>query len=361
MLHFPLQPWRVSLLTTVLLACAGVGRAQVGAALSAPLSVPAQVTVQTVTVQAGDTAYAIARRVGLRVETLLALNHLTAPDLKVGQVLLVQDPYRHSVQPGETLYALSRRYGVSVDALLAENLLPVGAVLTVGQVLKLPAAATRPAAAVPALAAAPFQPAQAPASPVPASPTQPLQTPSGGLAQLVPPPVLSGPVLDVPAGERPAPPTAGGGPFWAAPEPLPAPPEALPTLPGDWRSAALAMLGTPYVYGGTTRAGLDCSGFVLQVFTPLGVRLPRVSADQARTGLPVEAGQLQPGDLLFFDTEGRGRVSHVGIYLGDDTFVSANSYRGKVSIDTLMADHYWGPRYLGARRVLGTPYAQQAP
>jgi cell wall-associated NlpC family hydrolase len=358
MLQFSFQPWRVSLLTTVLLACAGGARAQVGVA---PLSVPAQVTVQTVTVQAGDTAYAIARRVGLRVETLLALNHLTAPDLKVGQVLLLQDPYRHSVQPGETLYALSRRYGVSVDALLAENLLPVGAVLTVGQVLKLPASATRPTAAAPVLSpltAAPFQPAQASAS---SSNSQPLQTPSGGLASLVPPPVLSGPLLGAPVGELPAPPTAEGGPSWAAPEPLPASPEALPSLPGDWRSAALAMLGTPYVYGGTTRDGLDCSGFVLQVFTPLGVRLPRVSADQARTGVPVEAGQWQPGDLLFFDTEGRGRVSHVGIYLGDDTFVSANSYRGRVSIDALMADRYWGPRYLGARRVLGTPYAQQAP
>ncbi|GGM07655.1 C40 family peptidase [Deinococcus aerophilus] len=352
MLQFSFQSWRVSLLTTVLLACAASARAQV-----APL--PAQaVTVQTVTVQAGDTAYAIARRVGLRVETLLALNHLTAPDLKVGQVLLVQDPYRHSVQPGETLYALSRRYGVSVDALLAENLLPVGAVLTVGQVLKLPVSAIRPAAPVVApLATAPFQPAQAPAA---SSNSQPLQTSSGGLPPLVLPTALSAPLRSA-AGEQPALPTAALGPSWAAPEPLPAPPEALPALSSDWRSAALAMLDTPYVYGGTTRAGLDCSGFVLQVFTPLGVRLPRVSADQARTGLPVEAGQLQPGDLLFFDTEGRGRVSHVGIYLGDDTFVSANSYRGKVSIDALMTDRYWAPRYLGARRVLGTPYAQQAP
>jgi peptidoglycan endopeptidase LytE len=124
---------------------------------------------------------------------------------------------------------------------------------------------------------------------------------------------------------------------------------------------ALALVGTPYHYGGTTPAGLDCSGFVLQVFTPLGVRLPRVSADQAQVGQPVAVQDLQPGDLVFFDTEGGGRISHVGIYLGDDTFVSANSYQGKVSLDTLMADRYWGPRYRGARRVLGSPYAVQKP
>ncbi|MFC6662066.1 C40 family peptidase [Deinococcus multiflagellatus] len=127
----------------------------------------------------------------------------------------------------------------------------------------------------------------------------------------------------------------------------------------DWRQAALALLNTPYLYGGTTPRGTDCSGFVLQVFTPLGVSLPRTSADQARAGQEVDPDDLQPGDLVFFDTEGRGRVTHVGIYLGEDQFVSANSYQGRVTVDTLRADRYWGPRYLLARRILNSPLASR--
>ena len=174
-----------------------------------------------------------------------------------------------------------------------------------------------------------------------------------------PEPLSSQPLPSEPPSGQPLP--AAEGP--AIPITSPAEPEvpSVATLPGDWRGMAMALLGTPYRFGGTSRAGLDCSGFVLQVFTPLGVRLPRVSADQARVGQPVAADQLQPGDLVFFDTAGGGRISHVGIYLGGDTFVSANSYQGKVSLDTLMADRYWAPRYRGARRVLNSPYAVQNP
>lgn len=299
----------------------------------------------TVTVQAKDTAYGIARRAGISVEALLALNGLHSPDLKIGQTLRVSSVARHVVGPKETLYALSRHYGVSVNALLAENTLPEGALLSVGQVLMLPVGAALPSPAQ----AAPV--ALAPAS----GPLAVVSVPSA--PALVPPAVLSA----VPQPPEPLPSAAPLGPVFVPPEAAapPEPPGA--ALSADWRGLAMALLGTPYRYGGTTPAGLDCSGFVLQVFTPLGVSLPRVSADQARVGQPVEADALQPGDLVFFDTAGGGRISHVGIYLGADTFVSANSYQGKVSLDTLMADRYWGPRYRGARRVLSGPLAVQAP
>jgi len=117
----------------------------------------------------------------------------------------------------------------------------------------------------------------------------------------------------------------------------------------------MALLGVPYVYGGSTPSGLDCSGFVVQVFSPLGVQLPRRSADQAQSGVAVALPDLQAGDLVFFDTEGRGQVTHVGIYLGDGQFVNANSYRKQVAVDRLQGDPYWGPRLLGARRVLPAP------
>lgn len=319
----------------------------------------------TVTIQAKDTAYAVAKRAGISVETLLALNGLRSPDLKIGQILRVSRTARHIVAAKETLYALSRRYGVSVDAILAENALPEGAILEVGQVLLLPANATLPPtqSAPVALAPTPGPLASGPLVMVPVLSLSSTLTAPPVLSAAQPPAPLpsqtlpSQPLPSEPLSGQPLP--AEEGP--AIPNPAEPDVPSVATLPGDWRGMAMALLGTPYRYGGTSRSGLDCSGFVLQVFAPLGVRLPRVSADQARVGQPVAADQLQPGDLVFFDTAGGGRISHVGIYLGADTFVSANSYQGKVSLDTLMADRYWAPRYRGARRVLNSPYAVQKP
>ena len=302
----------------------------------------------SVTVQPGDTAFSLARRAGLSVEALLALNGLTRPDLRVGQVLTLRDgPRTHVTQPGETLYALARRYGVTVDALLAASSLPPGAALRAGPVLTLPAGATdRGVTGAPA-----------PASPVPAGLPLPAGVVGSPFLPATPAPVA--PVLQ-PAREMPRVQGPAALPVAAVAGEASGEVTASP-LPGDWRGAALALLGTPYVFGGEARSGLDCSGFVRQVFTPLGVALPRVSADQARAGAAVDDHDLRPGDLLFFDTEGRGRVSHVGIYLGDDQFISANSYLGRVSVDRLRSDRYWGPRYLWARRVLDGPVALTRP
>ncbi|WP_189064262.1 C40 family peptidase [Deinococcus seoulensis] len=332
------------------LPCAPLAAAQ-GLTPAAPVSVPAAGDLRgldRVTVQAGDTAFSLARRAGLSVEALLALNGLSSPDLRVGQVLRLRETptappahLTHAVQPGETLYALSRRYGVSVDALLAGNDLPPGAVLRAGQVLRLPAGAHDGGTGGGVVAA----PLPASTSPAPTAPGV------GGSPFLPVAPAQVTPVLhpaqEMPRVQRSAPdePTAAQVEPHIAPQPT------------DWRSAALALLGTPYRFGGEAVSGADCSGFVRLVFTPLGVNLPRVSADQAQVGQPVADSDLRPGDLLFFDTEGQGRVSHVGIYLGDDSFVSANSYQGRVSVDRLRADRYWGPRYLWARRVLGSPVA----
>lgn len=338
-----------ALVLTSLLSLGGLAGAQSASAQSAG---PGGLQVMTVTVQARDTAYAIARRAGLRVEVLLNLNGLRSPDLEIGQVLRVSATARHVVGSKETLYGLSHRYGVSIDALLAENTLPESVVLSVGQVLTLPASATLPTAAP-----SPASPSPTALAPAPG----PLAvTPVLGLPRLIAPPVLS---VGVPQPPEALPGVAQGpeAPLPSAAAPAPQVPTIPTALPGTWMGAAMALLGTPYRYGGNTRAGLDCSGFVLQVFAPLGVRLPRVSTDQARMGQPVAASDLQPGDLVFFDTAGGGRISHVGIYLGGDTFISANSYQGKVGVDHLLADRYWGPRYRGARRVLSAPYAVQAP
>jgi cell wall-associated NlpC family hydrolase len=111
---------------------------------------------------------------------------------------------------------------------------------------------------------------------------------------------------------------------------------------------AMRYIGVPYVFGGNTPEGFDCSGFTRYVFARGGVWLPRMADEQYEMGRPVAKAKLQPGDLVYFTTYAPG-VSHVGIYLGDGKFISATSSRG-VAV-AYLADSYWGPRYIGARRV----------
>jgi cell wall-associated NlpC family hydrolase len=111
---------------------------------------------------------------------------------------------------------------------------------------------------------------------------------------------------------------------------------------------ALSFKGVPYRYGGTNPAtGLDCSAFTQLVFANSGVKLPRTAAMQFRMGEGIAKTGLQPGDLVFFSTNGPG-ASHVGIFLGEGQFISTTN-KG-VSVQN-MNDNYWGKYYRGARRV----------
>ncbi|MDH7602291.1 MAG: NlpC/P60 family protein [Armatimonadota bacterium] len=112
---------------------------------------------------------------------------------------------------------------------------------------------------------------------------------------------------------------------------------------------ALAYRGTRYRRGGTSRGGFDCSGFTRHVFAKYGISLPHSSAAQARIGRPVSRDELQPGDLVFFQTYRRG-ISHVGIYIGNGQFVHASTHRRGVTVDSLNSPYY-ASRYRGARRV----------
>ncbi|CVK17831.1 hypothetical protein SPSPH_015490 [Sporomusa sphaeroides DSM 2875] len=112
---------------------------------------------------------------------------------------------------------------------------------------------------------------------------------------------------------------------------------------------SLRYQGVPYVFGGTSPGGFDCSGFTRFVFAQSGISLPRMADEQFAVGRPVSYSRLQPGDLVFFTTYAPG-ASHSGIYIGDGNFISATSSRG-VAIAS-MSSSYWGPRYIGARRVM---------
>ncbi len=114
---------------------------------------------------------------------------------------------------------------------------------------------------------------------------------------------------------------------------------------------ARSYLGVPYLWGGTTARGFDCSGLAMAVYRLNGLRLPRSTREQFEAGEKVPGDRLRPGDLVFFATTGTGDVSHVGIYIGDDYFIHAPNRGRRIAKDRL-GDTYYRDRYLGARSYL---------
>ena len=137
-------------------------------------------------------------------------------------------------------------------------------------------------------------------------------------------------------------------PFPGAPVARPAP--APPAVPGQVVvDTALGLRGVPYLDGGDTLDGFDCSGFTQYVFAQHGVALPRETREQFRVGDKISDEAVEAGDLLFFSTTTPG-PSHVAIALGLDEFVHAPSSTGVVRVERRSA-RYWADRYLGARRI----------
>ena len=126
-----------------------------------------------------------------------------------------------------------------------------------------------------------------------------------------------------------------------APAPVGAPP---PAHYGGVVGIAMQYLGTPYVWGGASPSGFDCSGFVMYVFGKIGVSLPHSSYAQYGYGSPVSRGDLQAGDLVFFDGLG-----HVGIYIGGGSFIHAPHTGDVVKISSLTG--WYASTYVGARRL----------
>jgi len=118
---------------------------------------------------------------------------------------------------------------------------------------------------------------------------------------------------------------------------------------------ALSMIGTPYRFGSNNpEKGLDCSGFVKYVYKETAdVSLPRSARDMSKEGEAVAKEELEPGDLVFFNTRKRPNT-HVGIYAGNSEFVHASSTRSKQVTVSRMDQKYWATRFNGARRVLPT-------
>lgn len=135
---------------------------------------------------------------------------------------------------------------------------------------------------------------------------------------------------------------------WAAS--MPSPPAARDNEADGISQTAAEFLGTPYLFGGEGPSGIDCSSFVQQVFRAHHISLPRTAREQITVGSDVAPGDLQKGDLVFFQTYA-SYPSHVGIYLGDGKMIHASSGRGEVTVSDMNSDYY-SSRYLGAKRII---------
>ncbi len=118
-------------------------------------------------------------------------------------------------------------------------------------------------------------------------------------------------------------------------------------------SEAKSYLGTPYKFAGTTKQGMDCSGLVFTSYQKININLPRKSSDQAQQGKKIELENVIAGDLLFFNTSGKG-ISHVGlvesIKNGEVFFIHSSTSKG-VMISSL-SEKYWKERFVIAKRIL---------
>lgn len=302
----------------------------------------------THTVKSGDTLSLIARDYHVNLQDLKTWNNLSSDVIRVGQVLRLTSTSNtqpstptqpstsyntYTVKSGDTLWKIATANGTTVDTIKSLNGLKSD-ILYVGQVLKMPSSISTPTA------------------PTPTSPTNPQQekyvVKSGdtlskiakqfgttvnelkrlnGLTSDI---LFVGQVLKLIDDGETITPRANGN-FNV---------DAL-------ISEAKKYMGVPYVWGGTSPSGFDCSGFLHYVFLQRGVAIPRTVETIWNASTPIK--NLQKGDIVFFETYKAG-PSHAGIYLGDGTFIHASTSKG-VTISS-MDNPYYKARYLGAKTFI---------
>lgn len=305
-------------------------------------SAPAMPSTRTYEVQAGDTLANIADVFGVDVSTILSSNGIDDPDtIKPGSELriLPVKGIEYAVNPDETLADIAWKYQVDLGLLLDYNDLNDPDMLTVGRKLVLPGGKMR-ADAVPAPAPIVEAPVARPAAPIVQAPV--VQAPAAAAAP-APKPVAAAPAPK-PVAQAPAPKPA------PAPEPAAEPASSGGGGGGSVVAAAMKYVGYRYVFGGTSPAGFDCSGFVYYIHNRLGIPTGRGMWQQYNGGAHIPMSALQPGDTVFFANTYMAGLSHDGIYIGGGRFVHASDESTGVTISNLYSS-YWQGHYAGATRL----------
>ena len=270
---------------------------------------------QEYTVVKGDNLWSIAKRHGLTVKELRALNNLTGNSLKIGQELIVSTTekeesrstevgsnYRtekvyHKIKKGDTLTKIARKYGTSVPELKRLNKLS-NTRISAGKRLLVKVSKVR-----------------------------------------------------VPSTEEPSLEVANNKPGEEEPEL----PPGLDGVAAKLLQSAFEFVGVPYRLGGFSQLGIDCSGLVKKAFSAIGIDLPRTARSQFSKGEPVSFSDLLPGDLIFFATRKARYPTHVAIYLGNGLILHASRSNRRVIVDNFEKSGYFRRHFIGARRVLSEP------
>lgn len=322
------------------------------------------------TVAKGDSVGKIAERYGVKADIVQGANGLDDPEsIKAGMLLFipggksdgqqasvaasgdVSDPRMYEVQPGETLWSISRRFGIDPSIILADNdLLDPKAVQPGSKVRILPARADSIVLqADDSLAAIAAKYHVDLGALLDYNRLDSADAARPGARLMIPQTnARSGAQASVDATGSASAPAATKSQVAAAQGTAGA---------GNDRGtvvAAMAMklVGSKYVFGGTSPSGFDCSGFAYYVQKSSGVNVGRTLWQQFNAGPRVAKSQLQIGDEVFFANTYMPGLSHAGIYIGDGRFVHANNERTGVVISR-MDDDYWSSRYVGAARVRG--------
>jgi LysM repeat protein len=278
-------------------------------------------------VQSEETADQIAEIYGVNVSSIRELNE--SGSFQVGEVVQIPPAGSgwpvHRVQAGQTLWRIGKGYGIPVEQLMQANRRTQTRLMP-GEVLVLPRG---------------VKPKWSPPPPAPVEVVVEPSVPTSSLPErtvhLPDPPRGTWVEVRLPDDSR----------AWVRAEDL---------VLGAWQpksradlvSTARAFMGTPYKWGGTNPNGYDCSGFVQEVFRLCGHSVPRMADAQYDELQKVETEELEPGDLVFFNTDGSG-VSHVGIYSGEGKFLHSSSSRGVV--ESTLSQNYYSQRYVGGSRV----------